>query len=180
MTLDRVFVLSTGRCGSTTFVRACEHMTNWSAAHESRLGEVGDARLAYPVRHIEADNRLTWLLGRVHEAFDDERTLYVHLRRDDEATARSFLRRWRKGIIGAYAKRVLSGSTRKYEAYDICLDYVHTVNANIALFLEGRPNGMQFSLETARQDFPVFWERIDAEGDLDSALAEWGVHHNAS
>lgn len=177
---DRVFVLSTGRCGSTTFVKACEHMTNYTAAHESLMSELGEARLAYPVGHIEADNRLSWLLGRMHERFDDERTFYVHLRRDDDATARSFVRRWGRGIIKGYAKRILSGSTKTHDRYDICLDYVNTVNANIAAFLESRSNWMPFQLETATEDFPVFWDRIAAEGDYDAALAEWGVRHNAS
>lgn len=180
MNPDRVFVLSTGRCGSTTFVRACEHITNYTAAHESLIGAVGDARLGYPLGHIEADNRLSWLLGRLHRTFDDERTFYVHLRRDDEATAQSFMRRWGKGIIKGYAKRILPGSVRNHDRHAICLDYVRTVNANIEHFLESRTNWMHVRLETATRDFPDFWDRIGAEGDAAAAMGEWGVRHNAS
>ncbi len=54
-----VFVLCTGRCGSTTFIKACAHITNYTAAHESRTGLLGSDRLDYPGKHIEADNRLS-------------------------------------------------------------------------------------------------------------------------
>jgi hypothetical protein len=43
-----VFVLCTGRCGSTTFARACRHMTNYGVGHESRIGKLGEERLAFP------------------------------------------------------------------------------------------------------------------------------------
>ena len=42
-----VFVLNTGRCGSTTFIEACRHITNYSAAHESKTGRLGPARLRF-------------------------------------------------------------------------------------------------------------------------------------
>jgi hypothetical protein len=39
---------------------------------------------------------------------------------------------------------------------------------------------MTLRLEEAREKFPEFWRRIRAEGDLDAALAEFGVRHNAA
>ena len=36
----RVFVLCTGRSGSTTFVRACQHIDNYTASHESTAGPI--------------------------------------------------------------------------------------------------------------------------------------------
>ena len=81
-----VFVLCTGRCGSTTLVEACGHLSNWTSGHETRTHLLGPARLAYPDGHIEADNRLSWLLGRLDEAFGD-RAAYVHLTRDPEAVS---------------------------------------------------------------------------------------------
>ena len=43
----------TGRCGSTTFARACTHIANFTTAHESQRAPLGDERLNYPVSHIE-------------------------------------------------------------------------------------------------------------------------------
>jgi hypothetical protein len=88
MTPDNVFVLCTGRCGSLAFARACAHMTNYSCGHESRCSLLGAERLSYPSRHIEVDNRLAWLLGRLDETYGKD-AFYVHLRRDRDATARS-------------------------------------------------------------------------------------------
>ena len=61
--MTRVFVLCTGRCGSTTFARAAAHATNFTAKHESRTYKLGAQRLAYPDNHIEVDNRLAWWRG---------------------------------------------------------------------------------------------------------------------
>ena len=65
-------------------------------------------------------------------------------------------------------------------AVSVSLDYCDTVNSNIELFLKDKPNQMTFSLENAKEDYRKFWEFIGAEGDLDAALSEFGVHHNAS
>jgi hypothetical protein len=93
-----VFILNTGRCGSTTFVKACEHITNFTTAHESRMHLIGNQRLAYPDNHIEADNRLAWFLGRLEAAYGD-RAIYVHLRRDPLKTARSFEKRYNFALL---------------------------------------------------------------------------------
>jgi hypothetical protein len=172
-----VFVLTVGRSGSLTFVRACEHITNYSAGHETRTGLLGADRLAYPDRHIEADNRLAWLLGRLDETFGD-RALYVHLRRDPDAVAASFQRRWNKPAMRAYRKGILLDLDPDTDPMAVARDYVATVERNIELFLRGRPETMDFEVEAASRDFPAFWERIGAEGDLETALAEFRVHHH--
>ena len=177
-----VFVLCTGRCGSTSFVRASEHIANFTAAHESRCHLTGAARLAYPPRHIEADNRLSWLLGRLQRAYGDA-AHYVHLVRDPEAVAQSYARRAGYGIVRAYRTDILMRAPRKNpEAADIdfARDYVDTVTENIRVFLAGKPLAMTFRLETAAADFARFWDWIGAEGDRAAALAEWRVRHNAS
>ncbi|HYP52343.1 MAG TPA: hypothetical protein VEQ42_02320 [Pyrinomonadaceae bacterium] len=174
-----VFILCTGRCGSTTFFEACRHATNYTAAHESRSGLVGASRLSYPPNHIEVDNRLSWFLGRLEKAYGDE-AFYVHLRRDDLATARSFVRRYDRGIIKAYREGILLGIPEDAEPLGVCLDYCETVNANVELFLKDKTKKARVSLENAKEDFKNFWGLIGAEGDLRAALSEWDVAHNAS
>lgn len=174
-----VFVLNTGRCGSTTFIKACRHATNYTSAHESRSGLLGNARFAYPPNHIEADNRLSWFLGRLDRAYGKD-AVYVHLRRDQTATARSFVRRYSAGIIAAYRKKMLMGLPDDADPMTVSLDYYDTVNSNIELFLKDKPNQLSFSLENAEEDYRKFWEAVGAEGDLKAALSEFGVFHNAS
>jgi hypothetical protein len=174
-----VFILSTGRCGSTTFIRACRHITNYSSGHETRWGRLGTAHFDYPRGHIEADNRLSWFLGRLERAYGND-AFYVHLKRNAVDTARSFTRRFDMGIIGAYRQSVLAGNADQADALEIALDYCDTVNSNIEFFLKDKPRQMTFSLEGAGHDFPEFWSLIEAEGDLDGALKEWRIAHNAS
>ena len=174
-----VFVLNTGRCGSTTFIRACSHITNYSAAHESLIHKIGPTRLAYPDNHIEADNRLSWLLGRLDEAYGDN-ALYVHLHRDPEAVAASFARREGYGIMKAYREGILLDGETGQTPLELAYDYIETVESNIRHFLRDKTHSMEFRLEDAKEAFETFWERIGAEGDREKALAEWDVRHNAS
>jgi len=176
-----VFVLCTGRCGSTTFARACEYITNYSAAHESRVGKPYD-RVEYPVDHIEVDNRLSWFLGRLDRRCGGD-AFYVHLKRNREAVAESFARRYDRGIIKAYRGRILGGGgddDPTVSPLDVCKHYWDTVNSNIDLFLKDKPRSMEFWLESAEDNFQEFWRRIGAEGDRSAALAEWNRKYNAS
>lgn len=177
-----IFVLCTGRSGSVTFIKACSHIQNFSSSHESLSHAVGGQRMAYPANHIEADNRLSWLLGRLDEEFGDD-AYYVHLHRDLLETARSFQARYDRGIIQAYRSQILMGGegrNQDLDSIDFCIDYCKTVDANIRLFLKDKTHKMDFALERAKSDFTRFWNWIEASGDLNAALAAWEVRHNST
>jgi len=120
----------------------------------------GEERLNYPQNHIEADNRLSWLLGRLDEKYGDD-AFYVHLKRDENATAASFVKRYRKGIMKGYRK-ILHGLPLNANKHAVALDYCHTV------------------IENGKEDFTRLWELIGAEGDKEKALSEFEICHNAS
>jgi hypothetical protein len=174
-----VFILNAGRSGSKTFARACEHITNYTSAHESRSGLLGEAHFNYPENHIESDNRLSWLLGRLDRRFGD-RAFYVHLTRDVTPVAASWAKRSYTGMMNAYRYAVLWHCPKDATPIEVALDYCDTVEQNIRLFLRDKKNRMEFRLEEGRADFPEFWRRIGAEGDFAAALAEFEVRHNAA
>lgn len=174
-----VFILTTGRSGSLSFIHACRHITNYTCGHETRVHLIGEARLAYPRDHIEADNRLAWYLGRLERAYGDQ-ARYVHLTRERGPLAASFARRADFGIMRAYREGILLGGEPGLTAAELALDYIDTVEANIALFLKDKRHRMHFRLEHAAEDFTRFWQWIGARGDLAAALAEWDTRHNAS
>ncbi len=174
-----IFILNTGRCGSTTFIKACQHISNYSSAHESCSTYIGKQRLNYPENHIEADNRLSWFLGRLNKEYGND-AFYVHLSRDLKQTADSFAKRENYGIMKAYKEGMLLGGREDQLPSDIAVDYIETIEANIELFLKDKKNKMNFSLETAKDDFKIFWEKINAEGNLKKALIEWDENYNAS
>jgi hypothetical protein len=174
-----VFILNAGRCGSTTFIQACRHIRNYTAGHETRLRLIGHERLAYPEWHIEADNRLSWLLGRLDRVYGDS-ARYVHLTREPEHAVASFAKRSGFGIMKAYREGILLDGEPSQSERDLALDYLDTVEANIASFLKDKSRTMTLRLEQARHDFIRFWQWIGAEGDLDTALAEWETSYNAS
>ena len=172
----RIFILTTGRSGSTTFARACSHIENFTVGHESRWGLIGIDRLQYPDHHIEVDNRLAWLLGRLDSQFGND-PFYIHLVRDRTAVAQSYFSRrlGRKSIIRAYVYGILY---RDRVSLDDCLDYSDTVNENIHLFLKDKTNKMTFYLADPTRDFQKFWNLIGAEGNLTLALEEWQIPYN--
>jgi hypothetical protein len=175
-----VFVLNTGRCGSTTFIMACRHITNFTCAHESRTSLLGEDRFNYPQNHIEADNRLSWLLGRLDKTYGDN-AIYVHLKRNDNDTARSYVRRFSGGIMRAYRRGgILMGLREENDPMAVALDYCHTVNSNIELFLKDKTRKMEINLESIDQDFTAFWKLIGAEGEISAALAEFSNRYHAA
>ncbi len=174
-----IFVLNTGRCGSTTFNRACSHITNYSCAHESRSGMLGEDRLDYPKNHIEADNRLSWFLGRLDKKYGDD-AFYVHLKRNKNDTSRSYAKRYWYGIMKAYRNGVLMKLPKKTDSMSVALDYYETVNSNIDLFLKDKSKKITITLENIDEGFLEFWNLINAQGDLSAALAEFNMRYNAT
>lgn len=174
-----VFILSTGRCGSMTFSKACQHISNYSSGHESRLPLTGEQRLAYPENHIESDNRLCWVLGRLDVTYGDN-AIYVHLSRNKHEVAESYARRHDFGIMKAYREGILLGGDPSQSHLDVALDYIETVEANIRLFLHNKSRSLDFKLENAKQDFNKFWDYIGAEGNYDNAMKEWDISYNRS
>ena len=179
-----IFILCTGRSGSSTFIEACKHITNYSSGHESQASKLGEDRLAYPGNHIEADNRLSWMLGPLDDKYGDS-AIYIHLTRNKEDTVKSFNRRWseRTSIVRAYSEGVLKipvETLSKTELAEVCANYYDTVNTNILHFLSNKSQVLTVSLEEVEFDFTNFWEQIHAEGDLDLALKELATHHNPS
>lgn len=155
-------------------------MTNYTCGHETRTARLGKDRFDYPENHIEADNRLSWLLGRLDKTYGDN-AFYVHLKRDERETARSYARRYSDGIMKAYrGLGILMWLPENSDPMAVSLDYCHTVNSNIELFLKDKSNKMEVSLENIDRDFVKFWKTIGAEGDLNSALNEFKVKYNAS
>jgi hypothetical protein len=165
-----------------TLSHACAHLTNYTAAHESRTHLLGPARLAYPPRHIEIDNRLSFFLGRLDARFGND-AAYVHLWRDPEAVAQSWAARANQGMMHAYRFGIMSRArnlNRKAELIDFCRDYVDTATTNIRAFLRDKTTVMTMQLETIGADFDRFVDWSGAEGDLDGARAELHVRHNAT
>ncbi|TQE98781.1 MAG: hypothetical protein FKY71_12035 [Spiribacter salinus] len=140
-----IFVLSTGRCGSTTFAVASKHIT-----------------------------------GSLDKVYGN-RAFYVHLIREREEVAHSFVKRYNSGIMEAYRKRVFIGlSSHKTSPLEVCRHYYDTVNANIEMFLKDKDSQLTVWLNNAEEGFASFWNQIGAQGDKAAAIREWQHQHNAS
>lgn len=178
--MSNVFVLCAGRTASTSFTHACAHITNYSCAHESRVGLLGDDRLRYPENHIEVDNRLAWFLTRLDKVYGKD-AYYINLTRDSEAIARSYCERWHlnESIVKAYAHGLLmNNKIRKQDRMKYCMDYVDTVNYNITQFLADKPKVMTIDVTELTTKFPDFFQFIKAQGDLEKCIKKIGIMSN--
>lgn len=183
--VQNVFVLGTGRCGTVTFARACDHIDGFTVGHESRTQRIAEDRFAYPPEHIEVDNRLSWFLGDLGERWSSSTTLFVHLRRDRDAVVRSLERRWdspfRASITRAFGHGIVmrSADWPREDRRRVCEFYVDTVNKNIAQFTRHR-HSMDIELEHLHEQFAQFVARLGATADMEGALREISTRHNAS
>lgn len=174
----RVFVLNTGRCGSYTLYKACRHIDNYTADHESNYAKIRN-RLLYRNNHIEIDNRLSWYLGRLDKLYDKEATIYIHLKRNAEDVANSFVKRTHYGIMKAYMEGIANAVPGVNEK-PVVMDYILTVRSNIDHFLKDKPNKLEINVENFEGDFLEFWKYIGATGNYEAAIAELKHKHNAS
>ena len=173
-----VFVLSTGRCGSTTLYNFCRHITNFSSGHESR----DNLNFSFKDNHIEIDNRLSWFLGRLDDIYGNN-AIYVHLLRNEKEVAASYARRfyYKRGMSIGYKYHLLRTKARKdISDLEICIDYSRTVNSNILSFLKDKSKVCVIHTENFKEDVSKFWNFIRAEGNLDVALKELAVKYNPS
>ncbi|EKD59997.1 MAG: hypothetical protein ACD_54C01008G0001 [uncultured bacterium] len=97
--------------------------------------------------------------------------------------AQSFVGRQNYGLIKAYRETMLLNLVLRAPKTDwtlIAEDMIDTITANITHFLRDKTKVMSVQMETVEQDFPAFWHWIGAKGDLNAAMAEWSVRHNAT
>jgi len=62
----------------------------------------------------------------------------------------------------------------------VALEMIDTITTNIQTFLKTKPRAMTMRVESMADDFPAFWHAIGAQGDLNAAMAEWSIRHNAT
>lgn len=186
---DNVFILGTGRCGTMTFTKACQHITNYTAGHETRTNQIWFDRVNYPANHIEADNRLVWFLPYLEKWCEGKKVLFVHLIRHRTPLVDSLAKRFHPGsILFSYLHGILletpshTPNLVTKTPQDIAASYVDLVYAHLEFFKKHTPhNNITPSMESMKSDhWALFWELIGAEGNFDAALAEWDVKYNAS
>ncbi|WP_448329054.1 hypothetical protein [Sulfitobacter sp. M13] len=177
--MTKVAVLTTGRAGSMSLFHACQHVRNFTSGHDTREGSLASERVKIPDQHIEIDTRFAWMLGLLSE-HNDEQIHYVFLTRSATDIAKSYNRRWiyRKGIMRAYCEGILQRD-KPHDDFDIASDLVQNVEANIRIFLEGRPHSV-IRLENWHNDLERFFKDIAADVNLDQARMAFASRHNPS
>lgn len=179
-----VFILGTGRCGTMTLIKACEKLEEFTAGHETRSRICDETRLDYPKNHIEADNRLSWMLGSLDKKFGDS-ALYVHLKRDAEATAKSFNKRWewRHSAIRMFLEGIHMVPNEKLDETQrlvACRQYVQVINDNVTAFMADKSQTLVIDLENLEDGFQKMCKLLGIKKIPSAAFAELKITHNES
>ena len=188
----RIFVTGTGRCGSVTFSKACQHITNFTSAHESDWQNACPMDINYPDNHIEVSPHLAYFIPYLRNKYPDAK--WVHLIRTDvnncieslasvcNKSMMSFGYQW-YGIGDDFlCPKDASESLHKRKARYNADKFYHATNHLCAALLapmQAFNKSMPFGLEGFVIDWPEFWQWIEAEGDYEKALAEFKIKHNA-
>lgn len=165
----RIFVTGTGRCGSVTFSKACQHITNYTSSHETDWRKGPASLLNYPDNHIEVSAHLVYFIPNLRKRYPDAK--WVHLIRERDRTIASLSKRC--GTEMSWFSYQWWGLKDSKQGATIFYDATNAL-CNVLL-----PDAMKFHLEQAADQFPIFWKWIDAEGNLNAALAEFSIKYNA-
>lgn len=170
----RVFVVGTGRCGTMSFAKACGHFTNFTAAHETQTAD-----LSFPDQHIESSAPLQVCLFELVDKYPD--AFFVHLWRMPDTCVPSLARCMKGDIMRAFSHtyhQVLGD-----DLLIVAARYYRFANESINLFLKHNVSSdrqMKINMESAWDRWPVFIQKIGAEGDLAASRNSWKTKFNTA
>ena len=166
----RVFVVGTARSGTTTLYQACRHIKNYTAGHESEAGMVPTYH--YPNQNIEASHLLVIAIPLLRSRYPDSK--WVHIVRNKEKTVASMRRQlwdWSEWWVAQwYLTQQHSDIYYGIESYydrvnDLCKELMPAEH-------------MTIDIDTAKEQWPDFWNWIGAEGEMEAAMKEFDRAYN--
>jgi hypothetical protein len=162
-----VFVVGTGRCGTSTFYQAARTIVGFTAGHETTAGTVPSWQFAD--QHIEVAAQLVYGIPRLRATYPDAR--WVHLVRDREPCVRSLARQcWES--MAAFAKQWFLCD----HPADVALaaEQFHDLTNELIEALLPPDATMKIRVEELVEAWPRFCEWIGAEYDEEAAA---GILH---
>lgn len=169
-----VFVMGTGRCGTTTFAKACNCFKGFTSKHESK---VKNNDLVYPNNHIESDPHLFWHLPNLVSKYPD--ALYIHIIRERDACIRSLSKR---PSLYSYAYITELSKRKKTDLNKIAERFYDFVTGCLCSFFKG--NGhldyMEIDLPPTKDQWREFHEKIGSPNGYKESLKHWNRRYNRS
>lgn len=167
MTMN-IFVVGTGRCGSTTFAAACKHAVNMTAGHETAAGRIYD--FIYPPNHIEVDPPLTFWINKLRSYYPGCK--FVHLIREVD----------REGCIHSLAVNdpdICQWFGRMIYHFPECQpsEGAEAIYEIMNSIVQGE-DVLRIRLVDVKERWWQVWEWMGCKGDFYRSLKEWDVKYN--
>ena len=167
----RVFVVGTGRCGTSTFYHACRHIHNYEAYHEPNSGQVDSFETEDQVINVSSQFvvRIPELLKKYPES------KWIHLIRNRDQCVESLAKCCpveMDGYVRQWCQIFQCNLTRASQFY------YDSINSMIELMLRNQ-SCLTMNLPIRRPAWMTFWSFVGAQGDFESSLREWESCYNS-
>lgn len=157
----RVFVVGTGRCGTSTFYQAAKSIEGYTCGHESEAARIPS--WTFPDNHVEVAAQLVYAIPLVLEKYPDSK--WVHLIREREACVDSLAHQvW--ASMAAFAQQWFM-CDHPADVVKTAAKFYDMTNALIPALVPEKQL-MTIHLETLRRQWPDFCTWIGARyfGDV--------------
>lgn len=171
----RIFVVGTGRCGTSTFYHAAKHATNYHVGHESRAGRREPNDYIYPDQTLEISCHLSFAVPLLYERNGFHDVKIVHLVRERRPCIESLARV--KDALQSLAFGIQQCKPKSDTEHLAWAEWWYDlVNENISATAW---HPFEFQMEAAEDFWPDFWMWAGCEGDFDASMEEWRRKYNA-
>lgn len=174
----RVFVVGTGRSGTSTAYHALQHVAKHTVGHESRAGIL--LHHEYPENHIEVSSQL--IPEIVQLALQYPNAKWIWLKRGKSATVRSIATQC-PDAMAAYGFQWFQVVVKKEEPrrseqlLQIAELYYDAMYSLLSSLLP--TDAYCLHIETIKDQWEACWKYHAWEGDFQASLSAWNRHYNA-
>lgn len=170
--MKNIFIISPGRTATYAMSKAFSNVSDYTCAHESRVGFFNDQRINYPDNHIELDNRLSFYLPQLTRKYSKKNSLLVIVNRDRNSIAKSYNKRWRKiNIMKAFSQGIHMNDLQSNNI-DVCLAYVNYIYETIDYFKPQWDNVLEIEFSDLNFGIEQILKKINKINDLENVLEE--------
>ncbi len=155
----RIFIVGTGRSGTSTIWQACRTIPGMQAGHESHVGTENVGNWDYPENHIEVSSQLIIGLPILKRKYPD--ALWVHVIREREACVSSLARQ--VGPAMDWFAHQWWMFTAGVDRWAAAAAFYDSMNLTIVDLLPDDP--FTFHIERAHEQWPEFlrWAGLDCD-----------------
>lgn len=173
--MNNVFVTGIGRCGTYSFMKACEFFTNYNTGHETPT-----SRFEYGDDWIEVSPHIRHCIREIVVKYPEAK--WIHLLREREDNVVSLMNLEEGKIMMCYRELRPSSiipDTLRNTAEIYYRDENRIIEDQLKLYVPP-VNQMQMKLDSIKPQWKSFMEFVGAEGSFEDSVNSWNTPYNTT